>query len=253
MNVLQSIITTIKILLFIAIFTSIIYLSLYWCKYLEIFNIKNIYITGNHITLKEDILKISKKYISQDIFLIHTDSLQKSLSDLPYVKVASVSKIFPSTILIRIEEREPLSFLKLDRLYVVDEDLTLLPLPKAKIHLNIPIISYNSDKKLKIRLLQMIENKDLVEAIQLIKNAKYNYPSIYKHLSELVIEDKEFKLITIDQGVPIYLGKGNWDYKLKVLSNFQQKAGIKNIYSSFRYIDLRWKKQIIVREKRTRG
>jgi len=252
-DILKLITKVILALLVAGLFSLLIYFSFKWCQYNDLFAINSIYITGNNITDDNEILKICQELYNKNIFSINEKAIQRKLEKLPYIYAACISKFLPSSLVVRIYERKPLSFVKLKQLYVADENFTLLPLPEANRSLSLPVINYQLTPVPKINQMDKINDTNILSALNIVKSAKYEFKSLYNHISEVVITNEGFSIITTDRGIPIYLGKDNLKHKLRILLKFQETIGDSRTYTQFHYIDLRWKKQVIVGSSRKRG
>lgn len=241
------------ILLITGMLFLLVYFSFKWCQYNELFVVNSIYIIGNDITDDNEILKICQVLYNRNMFSINVKAVQQKLEKLPYIHAACISRLFPSSLVVRIYERKPLSFVKLKKLYVADEDFVLLPLPRSSRNLSLPVINYQLTPVPEINQMDRIKDKDILSALSIVRSAKYELENLYKHISEVVITRDGFSIITTDRGIPVYLGKYNLKHKLKILLKFQETIGDNRAYTQFHYIDLRWRKQIIVGSSRKRG
>ncbi|WP_196594411.1 cell division protein FtsQ/DivIB [Pectinatus sottacetonis] len=80
--------------------------------------VSNIVVEGNSFLNKDQICNIAGIGEPLNIFNIHTDLLQNRLEQDLRIKKAAVRRIFPNTLLIKIEERQPWAILHCDFGYV---------------------------------------------------------------------------------------------------------------------------------------
>tara|TARA_B100000287_G_scaffold180297_1_gene170331 strand:- start:164 stop:415 length:252 start_codon:yes stop_codon:yes gene_type:complete len=82
-----------------------------------------------------------------------------------------------------------------------------------------------------------------------MKFTKDNYSIIYDNISEFVFnEDSEYEIILKNGRTRIFLGSQNLQLKIKYLESFQETLKEEKNITDFRYIDLRFKNQVIVKE-----
>ena len=75
-------------------------------------------------------------------------------------------------------------------------------------------------------------------------------PKLVSKISEIHYRPTEdYVLYTTVNATPIYLGSDNIDLKFHILAHFQYLIKGKSELSDYQYIDLRWKKQIIAKER----
>ena len=88
------------------IFTIILVIFLGLLFFLPVFNVTEINVSNNKKTSRADITDASGIQVGNNIFRIVTPVSKGKIEALPYVKSAEVTKKYPSTINISVEERE---------------------------------------------------------------------------------------------------------------------------------------------------
>ena len=82
-----------------------------------------------------------------------------------------------------------------------------------------------------------------------MKYTKDNFSMIYDEISEFVFnEDSEYEIILKNGKTRIILGSKKLQNKIKYLSLFQETLKEEKNIKDFKYIDLRYNNQIIVKE-----
>ena len=82
-----------------------------------------------------------------------------------------------------------------------------------------------------------------------MKYTKDNFSMIYEDISEFVFnEDSEYEIILKNGKTRIILGREKLQNKIKYLSLFQETLKEEKNIKDFKYIDLRYNDQIIVKE-----
>ncbi len=230
---------------------SIIYGSINWCEYKELFNIDSIELKGCYILTPQEITEIVGISSETNILDLDISSIQTKLEESPYIKAAIISKQFPNYLEILIKERVPICYINHDNLALIDGEGIALPLPKKHLETNLPVISgFNSDSLI-YKLGHLVPNEELLNVVNIINETMHFSPELYSEISEIHYQkNSNFTLYTIDGGTPIYLGKGNLSKQLNILAQFQCLLYNKRYLNDYQYIDLRWEKQIIAKERR---
>ncbi len=101
--------------------------------------------TGNHFISREDLLTaLGPDDVAQDgrtnLFRLNLDEARRRIELIPWVKAATVCRLFPGRLVLSIVERKPLAFADVaGRLKLVDEDGMFLELP-AKADFDFPVL-----------------------------------------------------------------------------------------------------------------
>ena len=176
--------------------------------------------------------------------------IQRIVEEHPYIKAARVSHQYPSIIVIEISERKPIAILNGEPMVMLDSDGVVLPDIGNLIDFSIPILTnYNPAPE-----LYPIGNRALsvkvMESISWLKILRRNYQELYYNLSEMTMENGgEIVLILADYPTRVALGNSHSWSKIEILKKFQQKIKGENLLSDFTYLDMRYKNQVIVKER----
>ena len=176
--------------------------------------------------------------------------IQRIVEEHPYIKAARVSHQYPSIIVIEISERKPIAILNGEPMVMLDSDGVVLPDIGNLIDFSIPILTnYNPAPE-----LYPIGNRALsvkvMESISWLKILRRNYQELYYNLSEMTMENGgEIVLILADYPTRVALGNSHSWSKIEILKKFQQKIKGENLLSDFTYLDMRYKNQVIVKDR----
>lgn len=234
---------------FVLLFVYIIYASFSWAEQKNSLKPKNIIFSDTKILDLRVYKKIIDNAFKQNTSNVNTKDISQLIEDHPYVLAARVSNHYPNRILIEIIEREPVAILKVDPLLMIDGDGIILPDLENYINYNIPVLtnfnfhetSYNKGKR--------ISSDKVIDCVDWLTKIKKNYSYIYENLSELKItSSNEIELILFDHPTYIYLGLDQINYRLEILKKFEETIKPNKI-SDYTYLDLRYKNQIVVKEK----
>ena len=240
----KSIISTIA---FFVLLTGICTLSFNWSNFKNIYDIDEINIYGTTffdqsiIKEKSDVLK------SFNIFDRELENYKNEILKFDHIIDCKISRKFPSTIDITIFEREPIALINSDELIILDSEGVCLPVEYCD--LSLPILSnYKSNPELYPKGSKTAST-NVLSTVSLMKFTKDNFSTIYDNISEFVFnEDSEYEIILKNGKTKILLGSQNLQKKIKYLESFQETFKEEKNITDFRYIDLRFSNQVIVKE-----
>jgi polypeptide-transport-associated domain protein ftsQ-type len=157
----------------------------------KFFEIKNVTITGNNDLIKNDIVKHLYNLKGQSIFNISTNELSSDLLNDVRVKDVLISRSFPDTLKIKIDQRTPLGIIYRNDQYIyVDENLN-------------PFAYYSEIKDVELPIL-FLEEKDEENFKVLLSNLSKS--KIYPLVSE-VYSMKDGYTLTLLDGTDVYTDK----------------------------------------------
>jgi len=157
----------------------------------KFFEIKNVTITGNNDLIKNDIVKHLYNLKGQSIFNISTNELSSDLLNDVRVKDVLISRSFPDTLKIKIDQRTPLGIIYRNDQYIyVDENLN-------------PFAYYSEIKDIELPIL-FLEEKDEENFKVLLSNLSKS--KIYPLVSE-VYSMKDGYTLTLLDGTDVYTDK----------------------------------------------
>ena len=175
--------------------------------------------------------------------------ITKKIKDHPYVKVARVSKHYPSQIKIEIMEREPIAIVNKDPMVLLDQSGFVLPdLGNLNNHI-LPVMSnFNSDEEFYPHGKKAL-SVNIIECISLLSQLKEEYDGLYDNLSEIKMSaSNEIELILADQPTHIFLGNQDIDSRINILKEFEKELRPKSI-SRYSYLDIRYNNQVIAKKR----
>jgi len=214
------------------------------------FRVQKIVVTGCKALTEPEVLAAAKVPISRSIFDVEFTPIAKRVEALPFIQNVQVSRVFPSTIVIAVEERKPLALINNAGLWPVDAEGVILPRLQSRRRVNDPF-SYDTPILSGPAFVKNIDGKELAAAnrrvIELLAELRSTNAMLYHSLSEFNMNSKgDLTCYLMDGGVPVYLGADNWMEKCERLFIFLQH--IKPAAGKFFAIDLRYENQIVTRE-----
>ncbi|OGU15906.1 MAG: hypothetical protein A2X61_01490 [Ignavibacteria bacterium GWB2_35_12] len=234
-------------LLIVVIFVSgVVYLS---NSYAVPQKLTNIIITGNFaVSTNEIINKINFDKIEKAGNLKTLAELKKQIEKNPYIDYSYVYQKNSSEIVVEIHEKKPVAILIDDNYnnYFISKDASILPYKLIHLKNDYPIIrginvSGNRNSKIvksALELITLIDNDESQELSKAISEVVYNPIA------------RNFKVILSESGKEILIGSSseaeNKSEKLRVvLQNLVHEQDL----ADAELIDLRWKNQIVVKNK----
>jgi len=224
--------------------------TLSWCNYTNYLGLDTVIISGTTLLSDEQILQVSNLHKGNNIRKIDIQTTQNNIETIPYVKAALVCKSYPNKINIHVKERIPIAYLNVHELFLIDQENVLLPMPKEIINNELPVISGFADTTYNLILGQIVQVPKISEITSIVISSYTNLKALFNTISEIQYnrQKDELNLYNVDSGNPIFLGNKNYNTKMKVLAQFQNIIAGKRKLSDYKYLDLRWKNQIIAKE-----
>tara|TARA_B100000427_G_scaffold136590_1_gene113536 strand:- start:1250 stop:1999 length:750 start_codon:yes stop_codon:yes gene_type:complete len=239
-----------EITFFILGIGALIFLSVQWAVFNEIFMIKNVQINGAQYF--DDISLDSYKNEIKDNHIIFFDlkTYKNQIESLAYVRDCKISRTFPETVNIVIYEREPLAIINSTDLIMLDVDGICLPVEEYGT-ISLPILSNFKTNEELYPAGEKTKSSNVIKSIDIIKYSKRNFNRLYEDISEFVFNDSnEYEIILKNGNTKILLGANNIFKKIDYLKAFDEALPDNKNFNVYKYIDLRYKDQIVVRERR---
>ena len=165
----------------------------------DYFKIQEVLIEGQSKLLKQDIATQLEHMKGKNIVYLNTNEIENLIKTDVRVKKVSVRKLFPSKIVVTLEEREPYVYVKKgDETFLADKDLNIYGDILEDPSKNIPVIEYTSDESLaQIKtILSKIKNKDFYAMISEIRQSEKNYEIVLinnvKIITDTLVTEKKY-------------------------------------------------------------
>ena len=205
---------------------------------------------GNEIISSKEILELIKFSKKSSLLKIDLKSIQNEIEKHPYIKIAQISRKFPNQININIKERKPLAYLNLEDYLVVDDEGFILPLRNGIIEFNIPTLSgFNNEKSLYPIGLKCLSTKTL-EAVRYLNSTKEIFPDLVLNISEFKINQSDYyEMILTEKPTKIIFKNSYFSKQIFLLKKFNDLIKFEKGLEDYKYVDLRYKNQIVVKER----
>ena len=221
--------------------------SVKWAQFNQTFVVKDVKIEGINY-FDDTVLSEYKKSIKdQNIFLSNLKGYKIEIESLDHIKGCKISRVFPSTVKVEVYEREPLAMISANDLIILDSEGICLPVEYCEISL--PILSNFKNNQELYEKGKKTKSSNVLKSLDVIKYSKENFDSLYTNISEFVFnEHSEYEIILKNGRTKILLGDNNIFAKIDNLNAFATVLPADKTLESYRYIDLRYKRQIVVEE-----
>ncbi|MCI0695244.1 FtsQ-type POTRA domain-containing protein [candidate division KSB1 bacterium] len=214
------------------------------------FRVQKVTVIGCKTLSEPEVLAAAKAPLNKSIFDVEFAAITKRVETLPFVERVQVSRIFPSTLVIAVQERRPLALINNAGLWPIDEHGVVLPRLQSGRRMSDPA-SFDTPVLSGITFVKDKEHKQLPASakplLDLLAELRTGNPMLYHSISELSVNAKGYLTFYLMKGgVPVYLGRDNWMEKSERLFIFLQRA--QPASGKLAAIDLRYANQIVTRE-----
>jgi len=221
--------------------------SLKWADFKKIYQINKVNIYGSNFfdqsLIDKESLSIKNKNMFQGNLKYHKNELLK----FDHIVDCKISRKFPSTINITIYEREPIALISSDELIILSSDGVCLPVEYCD--LSLPILTNFKTNPELYRKGSQTASANVMNSVELMKYTKDNHPLVYDRIYEFVFnENSEYEIVLKNGKTKILLGSKNLSSKIMYLDSFQKTIKEEKNITDFKYIDLRYDEQVIVKE-----
>ena len=159
--------------------------SSYMINESKMFLLKNIVVKGNKYIKKKEIIKLASVEPNLKLFKVPLQPTAKKILKYPYFEGVSVSRSLPSTIIISVQEREPVAFLVDGNVYMVDQIGKILLKKPGMSSEKLPLITGLSVNQL------LKDRQPLLNALNLIYEINDVDNDLFQFISEIHIRKTE--------------------------------------------------------------
>ncbi|MEE9464077.1 MAG: FtsQ-type POTRA domain-containing protein [Candidatus Neomarinimicrobiota bacterium] len=221
-----------------------------YAEKISIFELRRIEVRGNRIISRAEIINAIDLPLTGSIFDVDLAGIQRRVERLNYIHGVRLGRIFPHTIFVDILENQPLAYVAAPEFFVLTVEGTALPLPYGRFDLELPTVSGIPGVISALDAGVIEGSEQLVQAREMLDYLRTAYPVLYQELSEIVFSAAgEVTLYLAETSTAVRLGDTDLQQRIATLDAFLTTImGQRNVMD-YSYIDLRYKQQIIVRER----
>ncbi len=235
-----------KTVLFLGTLIFLVWAIHNWMLNSNAFLLQKIDVHGNRILKAEEIksqLKIGKNVRLTDVEL---GKIEARLRKNPFVRSVLVSRRFPSTLDIEIEERIPVAYISgRNKMWMVDEEGVLLPPLKGSRALDLPVIV--GMKNFREKPAVQVQNEKILQAVWLLTTARTLDKNLYYQIDNVSYSRARGLVAYLTKpSLPLYFGRELDVRQIEYVRAILKKLRRERRLASTRYIDLRFEKQVVV-------
>ena len=239
-NILRNIVIFMKGLLIVALVASASYGSYKlhdYYKRTNKFDLTKIIVNDEFMLTKGQVIGQSGVKRGIRVMDIDLNIVRKNLKRSPYIKDADVQIVYPAAMVINVIENKPIA-------YISDENVLKFVGDNGKILGKvIPEKSYD---------LPIITDNDINENIidylnRTIKISQF----VFHQISEIKYTGKGIEINLVKASANVIIGRNDFDKKIVLLENFIREEYDNISFSNVDYIDFRFDKQVILKERQT--
>lgn len=221
-----------------------------WFRKNEAFVIRAVKIQGNQFVPDEQILDAAEINYSKDIFAVNTDEIEVRILTHPMIERVSVRRLLPSTLKIKVTERNLIAALAGSEVSAVDFSGNIITNYPAESVYDLPVITGFHFKTEVKGVRKPIQPELLQEAFTILYHLKSLDIILYHDISELHYSPSSGIILYFKKtNLPVILGKDDFNRKIAYLSTVYHYLVEKNSLDKALAIDVRFKDQVVVKHK----
>lgn len=223
---------------------AVIILANHWMAELKI---RRVLIDGNQRVTAEEIVRASQIKADMLLFGIDLRRIENNVRMHPYVDEVQVSREIPDAIRIEIAEREPIAALPLNQIMYLDETGIALPPLNGGQHFDVPLVT-GAEFLGDIEPGSRVKSIFVQRALAVLREARVIESNVYQLISEVHVNaEGNVTLFSLDNGIPVHLGRDVSIEQLKVFETFWNSFVPERGAEQLRSVDLRFDGQVVAR------
>jgi len=227
------------------------FLSLSYANFLSVDTVESIELFGQRTMSPERVHKLTDPYLGKPLHVLDLARIQESFLEYPLIRSAKVSREYPNTLHIYLYDVLPVAYFAMEgKFYTLDEKSTLLPLPDKGMLYNLPIINGTRIDSRSMNIGETMKDETILMLVDYLQKLRRDYQGIYLDISEIGYDRRGIKLVSSTHGTTVLLGnEDEAAQNTRILAQFISGESGSGIISSYQYIDLRYDRQVIAKER----
>jgi cell division protein FtsQ len=199
-----------------------------------------------HLSESQVLLKLKEiEQQNPNFFALDLGALRKSVELLPWVKAATVQRVWPDRLMIQVTERVPIAFARIDdSTQLVDEEGVLLESKSEGLpNFDFPVLM-GLESGFETELLA--RNRKRIELYRrLMRELDENGAGLSHDLSEVHLQDAgNVSIVLNDDTVLVHIGADHFQHRFR--RYLAMSRDIKQKYRLVESVDLRFENQVLV-------
>ncbi|MBN2710680.1 MAG: FtsQ-type POTRA domain-containing protein [Calditrichaceae bacterium] len=212
------------------------------------FELQEIEISGLSILSREEVLAMCGLEKGEQLLTIRPSEIVQKIKRSSYIKGVSVVRSLPAKLRISVIERTPVAFIYGRGLNLIDDEGYLIPVPRDNRYWNLPFIT--GIESALGALGEQTVSKQALKAVEIINYINFINSGLQEAVAEVNMKNRDyFKIILIKGGAEVRIDKHEFAENLFVLSKYFDRYLVWDELSDFKYLDVRYKGQLIIRNK----
>ncbi len=236
-------------LVVIVVLLSALILALNWEEWItqsSMFTLKTIEVHGCEVTSREEVIAWSGLQKGVRLGTIDGPVVAAQLKKQPFFRQVVVSRHYPSSVTIRVEERKPVAFIAIDDLHAMDADGIILPKLKKVRSYNLPVVT---GIRAAVKTGSQIKAPGITPIRIFLHTAQLRYPALYFELSEIEYGKDALKIYMNSWPFPFLADPESPERSLVYLEaaveSFRKNPPGKRV----REVEIRYDNKMIIRDK----
>lgn len=194
------------------------------------FGVQQVFLTGHRMTSDRDIFDALDLTHARSLLRFDGNAARERIEELPWIKTAAITRIFPDGISIEVTEREPLAVWRIDgRDLLIDATGRILGAAPPSAKAELPLVSGKDASAAAATMLEQLDN----------------FPRIRDRLQEAVFVAGRRWTLLLKDGPALHLPA---DRTAEALDRVAKIPGLTQLLNNNRYaaIDLRFPDRIVL-------
>jgi cell division protein FtsQ len=200
-----------------------------WATSSPTFALQDVKVSGGQRVTDAELLRLGGLAFGQNLFRLDPPALERALAAHPWVRQVRVTRHFPTTLSIEVDEYAPAALVSLGELYLVDLDGTPFKKLQAGDALDLPLLT-GLDREAYVA--------DPGRAAQRMRGALALADGFGEPVSEVRMADEGMTVVT-GKGVEVRMGFEHTPEKLARLSKVQAELGRRGLQAEVIHLDNR--------------
>jgi len=223
----------------------------------EKFNLRQVTFYGCKELDRKELESIIRRDFPANVLRIDLERLKERLERETWARRVEIRRVLPSDLVVIVEERTPSVVLEMDGgLMIADAEGILLGRFDPRFgKLDVPVFKGVLGEDAESYVLYQEENAARVrQGLAMLSEIESGLPDSTKKISEVDLSDrKNLKIFLVDDTAEVYLGERNYLKRFRALmDNMDEYRKLKDQYSVFVSIDMRYENQIVYLPGRAR-
>jgi len=216
----------------------------------SVFNLERIEVRGNDVLTRAEVVEALDLSLTTSLFELSLPDLQARVENLAYVYGVRVGRTFPHTLFVDVVENRPLAYVAGPEYFVLTAEGEALPLPHGRMELVIPTIAGIDTSLAALDAGTVTAHPQLERLRSVLRYMDDKHPEIFAELSELVMgENGDVTLYLSETSTAVHLNSHRMEQSIALLNAFLDTIKGKRTLRDYTYIDLRYNRQIVVKER----